>query len=260
MITISYLNVLLALLLLAVPGYMLFAYDRKSVGKGAVSVARMLVQLCAMGGLLWLLYRYDSVWLNLAWLLLLVVAAAFLMVSRTRLRSVVLFLPACVAMFVSVLTVSAYVLYGVLGVSSPWSARWFVPVTGVFMAHVVTTNIHAVRTYFDSLRQDSQPYLTLLGNGAGRLQALTPYFSRALKSLTVPMFANLSVMGLFVMPMLLSGLLLGGVSPVSSVFVFVAMILASCMVSVLSLILTLWLSDRRAFTRQGPLADIFTAA
>lgn len=260
MITISFVNVFLALLLLAVPGYMLFSYDRLSVSKAALSMVRMLVQLLVMGGLLWLLYHYDSLWLSLLWLLLLVVAAAFLMVSRTRVRSKVLFVPACVSMFVSVLAVSAYLLYGVLGVPDPWAAQWFVPVTGVLMAHVLTTNISAVRTYFDSLRQDSQPYLTMLGNGASRRQALAPYLTRALKSLTVPMIANLSVMGLFVMPMLLSGLLLGGVSPVNAVFVFVAMVFGCCTVSVLSLILILWLSDRKVFTQQGPLADIFTAA
>jgi len=125
---------------------------------------------------------------------------------------------------------------------------------------VLTTNIHGVRTYFDSLRQDSQPYYTLLGNGATRLQALAPYITRALRSLTVPAMANLSVMGLFVMPMLLSGLLLGGVGPLEAVGVFVLLTVASLAVSLLSVVMILWLADRRAFNRQGQLGDIFTAS
>ena len=108
------------------------------------------------------------------------------------------------------------------------------------MAHVLMTNIHAVRTYFDSLRQDSQPYYTLLGNGASRLKALTPYFTRALKSMTVPAMASLSAMGLFVLPMLLSGLLMGGMPPVTAVAVFILLIIASITASVLSLALTIW--------------------
>ena len=238
--TLSYLNLLLGLLLLAIPGYLLYTYDRLTLPKAALAVVRMMVQLSVMGGLLWLLYRFNSVWLNLLWLLLLVVAAAFLMVSRTQIRSRILFLPACISMFVSVLAVSAYILFVVLRPESPMSAQWFVPVTGVLMAHVLMTNIHAVRTYFDSLRQDSQPYYTLLGNGASRLKALTPYFTRALKSMTVPAMASLSAMGLFVLPMLLSGLLMGGMPPVTAVAVFILLIIASITASVLSLALTIW--------------------
>ena len=251
--TLSYLNLLLGLLLLVIPGFLIYTYDLQMLRKAVVAVVRMAVQIAAVCGCLWLLYRYDNIWLNLLWLIVLVVAAAFMLVSRTRLPSRVLMLPACVGMFVSVMAVSAYVLYAVLRPETPMHARWFIPVTGILMAHVLTTNIHGVRTYFDSLRQDSQPYYTLLGNGASRLQALAPYITRALRSLLVPTIANFSVMGLFVMPMLLSGLLLGGMSPVEAVVVFVVLVLSAVAASVLSLLLTLWLSDRKSFNRQGRL-------
>lgn len=256
---ITYISILLGLLLLAIPAYLVFTYDRLSCRKSALAVVRMLVQLSVMGGLLFLVYRCDSFWLSLLWLLLLVVAAAFMLVSRARLRSRVLFFPACAGMFCSVLAVSAYVIFAVFRPEAPLSVRWWVPVTGVLMAHVLTTNIHAVRTYFDCLRQDSQAYFTLLGNGAPRRQALAPYIARALKSLTVPAAASLSAMGLFVLPMLLSGLLLGGLKPVEAVFVFVVLVFASLLASAASLFLTIWLSDRRAFTHEGRLANVFTA-
>ena len=248
--TISYIRLLLGLLLLFVPGYAIFVYDRLMWQKAVVAVLRMLGQLFVMGACLWVLYRFDSMWLNLLWLLLMAMATSFLLISRVRVRSNVLFKPACVAIFVSVLLVSSYLLGVVLRPESAWSVRWFVPVTGVLMAHVLTTNIPAVRTYFDCLQQDNQPYLTLLGNGATRRQALAPYLTRALKSLAVPAIANLSVMGLFIMPMLLSGLLIGGLSPVQAVFTFVALVLGSLAVSVLSLFLTLWLADGKAFRRK----------
>jgi putative ABC transport system permease protein len=230
---------------------MIYVYDRLTWRQTVLAVVRMLVQLTAMGALLWAVYHFDRVWLCLLWLLLLVVAASFLMVSRSRLRSGILYLPVAVAMFVSVLAVSLYIVYVVFGAS--FVASWFVPVSGVLMAHVLATNIPAVSTYFDALRQDSQPYLTLLGNGTSRPKALAPYITRALRALTVPAIANLSAMGLFVLPMLLSGLLLGGMEPLRAVCTFVVLMLGCMAASVLSLGLTLWLSDRRAFNRQGQL-------
>lgn len=248
---IQMLNLLWGVLLLAIPGYLIYTCDRLELPRFVLPMVRMLVQMSAMGGCLWLLYRYDTVWLCLLWLAVLVVAAAFLLVSRSRMPSRVLMLPACVAMFVSVLVVSVYVLFVALRPESPMSARWFVPVSGMLMAHVLTTNIHAVRTYFDSLRQDSIPYYTLLGNGSPRLKALAPYVTRALRSMTVPAAANLSAMGLFVLPMLLSGLLLGGMKPVMAVAVMVLLVVAAMAASMLSLVLTLWLCDRRAFDKSG---------
>jgi putative ABC transport system permease protein len=255
--TLFYLNLLLGLLLLIIPGYLLFLYDRLLCRHAAAMVLRMLVQLGVMGGVLWCLWYYDSVWFNLLWLVVLVVAGAFIVASRTRLRSRVLMLPVIVSMFVSVLLVTLYLLYVVLRPEQPMNVRWFVPVTGILMAHVLTTNIRVLRTYFDSLHQDSQPYYTLLGNGATRLQALTPYLTRALRSIVTPALATMSAMGLFVVPMLLSGLLTGGLDPVSAVTFYIILMVASIATSVLSMAITLWMSDRRAFTPQGKLGDIF---
>ena len=83
------------------------------------------------------------------------------------------------------------------------------------------------------------------------MKALAPYITRALRSMTVPAAANLSAMGLFVLPMLLSGLLLGGMKPVMAVAVMVLLVVAAIAASMLSLVLTLWLCDRRAFDKSG---------
>ena len=258
MMSFSVIHLLLGLLLLFVPCYLLYLYDRLTLPKVTLAVVRMMVQMTAMGACLWALFRFDSVWLCLLWLVVLVVAAAFLLVSRVRIKSRILFLPVSIAMFVSVLTVSLYLIYVVLYPAASLSARWFVPLTGVLMAHSLMTNIQALRTYYNCLQQDSLPYYTLLGNGASRPTALAPYITRALKSMVMPTIANLSAMGLFVMPMLLSGMLLGGMNALEAVSVFVVLMLACIATALLSLILTLVLADRRSFNRQGQLESVFT--
>ena len=65
--------------------------------------------------------------------------------------------------------------------------------------------------------------------------------------------ASLSVMGLFLMPMLLSGLLIGGLEPIAAVTLFVLFIIGALAASMLSLVLTLWFSDRQVFNRHGQL-------
>ena len=57
--------------------------------------------------------------------------------------------------------------------------------------------------------------------------------------------------------MFLSGLLLGGMDPVTAVCMFVVVVIAGLTVSMLSVVLILLLADRKAFNRQGQLGDIF---
>jgi putative ABC transport system permease protein len=118
---------------------------------------------------------------------------------------------------------------------------------------MLATNVRGVSAYFESLRSDSASYYTQLGNGKSRLTALTPYVRQALRSMVEPAVASLSVMGLFALPMLLSGLLLGGLSPVVASLLFLLLVLAVLASSLVSLVVTLWLSDRFAFNKRGEL-------
>ena len=53
---IQMLNLLWGVLLLAIPGYLIYTCDRLELPRFVLPVVRMLVQMSAMGGCLWLLY------------------------------------------------------------------------------------------------------------------------------------------------------------------------------------------------------------
>ena len=239
--TFTYVSLIAVLLLLLIPGYLLYAYDRSTLQKACLAIVRMAVQLAVMGACLWAVYHYDSPWLTLLWIILTALAATFIMVSRTKIGSATLLMPVGVSMLLTVLLFTAYVLFGVLQPVAPLSACWAVPVAGVLMAHVLTTNLPALRTFFDCIQQDPQPYNTLTGNGATRLKALAPYITRALRSLLMPAMASMSALGLFIMPMLLSGLLLGGLPAIEAVACYAALVVAGVAAATTALMLTLWL-------------------
>jgi putative ABC transport system permease protein len=123
----------------------------------------------------------------------------------------------------------------------------------VLLAHVLTTNTRAVSAYFEALRKDTLNYYTQLGNGASRLVALAPYVRQALRSMLEPTAASMAVMGLFALPMLLAGLLMGGMTPVQATLLFVLLVVASIAASTLALVVTLWVADKRVFDKRGKL-------
>lgn len=250
--TISILSIVLALLLLALPAYLLARLDMSLLQRWAKATGRMMLQMAVAGTLLWLLWRADRLWASLLWVVATTVAAAWLLVKRARLQQKQLFVPVCAGLLTGVLVTGGYLLL-VLRLEQPLTARWIIPIGGVLLAHVLTTNTRAVSAYFEALRKDTLNYYTQLGNGASRLVALAPYVRQALRSMLEPTAASMAVMGLFALPMLLAGLLMGGMTPVQATLLFVLLVVASIAASTLALVVTLWVADKRVFDKRGEL-------
>lgn len=253
--TISYLSILLGLLLLAVPGYLLGRFDMPLLQRFAMAVGRMVAQMTVVGALTWLLWRMESPWLCLLWLMATTFVVAWLLVKRARLQQKLLFLPVCAGLLAAVIAVGGYLLL-VLRLEHPLQARWMIPVGGVLLSHLLTTNTRALSAYFETLKNDSLSYYTLLGNGASRVTALTPYIRQAIRSMMEPTAASMTTMGLFALPMLLAGLLMGGVTPVQAVLLFVLLVVAAVAASLVALVVTLWVADKQVFDKRGELKNV----
>ena len=249
---ITLLTAILALLLLALPGYVLARLDLPLLKRTGRGVVRMVAQVAAVGALTWALWKVPSPWLCLLWLLAVTMVATWVLLSRSRLSVQRLFLPTWIAMTVAV-AVSGVLALLAMGVDHLLAPRWVVTTGAVLTAHVLTTNIRGLSTYFETLRTDSTSYYAQLGNGASRPVALTPYVRQALRSMMEPTVAAMAVTGLPVLPMLLSGLLMGGLSPLMATVLFLVLMMAGLTASVGALLLTVWLADKSVFDKRGAL-------
>ena len=249
---ITLLTAVLALLLLALPGYVLARLDLPLLKRTGRGVVRMVAQVAAVGALTWALWKVPSPWLCLLWLLAVTMVATWVLLSRSRLSVQRLFLPTWIAMTVAV-AVSGVLALLAMGVDHLLAPRWVVTAGAVLTAHVLTTNIRGLSTYFETLRTDSTSYYAQLGNGTSRPVALTPYVRQALRSMMEPTVAAMAVTGLPVLPMLLSGLLMGGLSPLVATVLFLVLMMAGLTASVGALLLTVWLADKSVFDKRGAL-------
>ena len=162
-------------------------------------------------------------------------------------------MPVAVGLCLASLVVGFWLLFLVLPVQHPLGARWFVPVTALLIGHAMATTIRGLSAYQSALKTDEQQYEFLRGNGSDHLYALLPFVRRAMQAVFAPTVANLSVMGLFAMPLLLCGILLGGQNPLEA-FVLTLMLVVGCLAaSVVSLAVILWLADRQLFDKFGKL-------
>ena len=247
------LHIVLGLLLLIIPAGALYLFDRSLLRTLSVAVCRMAVQLLVLCLIVWALVKYDHIWLSLLWLVILAVVSGVLALRRMKLPLAKYLLPVCAGLLVSTLLVGAYLLLACLPAENSFGARWFVPVMALLMGQNMTTLIRGLSTYQSALKADEQQYEFLRGNGTDHLHAVMPFVCRALQQVFTPTAVNLSVMGLYAMPLLLCGIFIAGVAPINAFVVTLQLIFGCLASSVIALAVTLWLADRQLFDKYGKL-------
>lgn len=232
------LHTLLGLLLLVIPAGLLYFLERPMLKTFGIAIGRMIVQLALLCLVIWALIRVNSPWLLLLWLLAIAAYSGWLIVKRCKQDLKKFMLPVSAGLLVGV----ALVAFWLLGLVFPvrfFDPHWFVPVTALLTGHATAMMIRGLSTYLSALKADEQQYEFLRGNGLAHFKALQPFLRRSLLAVISPTMANLSVLGLASMPLLLVGILLGGISPLHAFILMLGMIVGCVSASVLSLALSI---------------------
>lgn len=177
--------------------------------------------------------------------------------SRTHLKRKILLIPVSVGFLVSVTLVGLYFLGVVLQLDNVFHAQYFIPIFGILMGNMLSSNVIALNTYYSGLQREQQLYYYLLGNGATRAEAQAPFIREALVKSFSPLIANISVMGLVALPGTMIGQILGGSSPNVAIKYQMMIMVITFTASMLSLMITISLASRRSFDSHGRLLHIF---
>lgn len=237
------LHTLLGLLLLAIPAGLLYLLERPMLKTFGIAIGRMVVQLAVLCLVVWALIRVDSPWLLILWLVAIAAYSGWLVLKRCKQDVRKLVLPVSAGLLIGVSFIGFWLLALVFPVRV-FDAHWFVPVTALLTGHATAMMIRGLNTYLSAFKADEQQYEFLRGNGLARFKALQPFLRRSLLAVISPTIANLSVLGLTSMPLLLVGILLGGISPLHAFILMLGMVVGCVAASVLSLVVTLFLADR----------------
>lgn len=232
------LHTLLGLLLLVIPAGLLYLLERPVLKTFGIAVGRAIVQLALLCLIVWGLIRINSPWLLLLWLVAIAAYSGWLVVKRCKQEVKKWMLPVSAGLLIGV-SLIAFWLLGLVFPVRIFDAHWFVPVTALLTGHATAMIIRGLSTYLSALQADEQQYEFLRGNGLAHFKALQPFLRRSLLAVISPTMANLSVLGLTSMPLLLVGILLGGILPLHAFLLMIGMIAGCVSASVLSLALSI---------------------
>ena len=178
-IDISYYNLFIGLLLLAIPFFYLWKFKTGLLKPAVIGTLRMIIQLFFIGMYLKYLFLWNNPWINFLWVIIMVFVAGQTALVRTQLKRSVLLIPITVGFLCSVVLVGIYFIGIVLQLDNIFSAQYFIPIFGILMGNMLSSNVIALNTYYSGLKREQQLYRYLLGNGATRQEAQAPFIRQA---------------------------------------------------------------------------------
>ena len=150
-IDISYLSLGIGLLLLLIPLFYIWKFKTGLLRATVIGTARMIVQLFFIGIYLNYLFLWDNPWINFLWVIVMIFVASQTALARTQLKRKILLLPISAGFLCSVVCVGLYFIGIVLRVENVFSARYFIPIFGILMGNMLSSNVIALNTYYRSV-------------------------------------------------------------------------------------------------------------
>jgi len=202
---------------LCIPLAMLLFYRTALVRPAAIAAIRMTVQLIFVGIYLKYIFQYNNMWLNILWVLVMMVVAAATIGSRSELKHKYFLLPVLVGVLAGVSITESVFLFAVLDLENVFDARYFVPVSGMILGNCLQSSIIGMKSFYYGLHRDENIYKYYLACGASRNEALLPFMQEALKNSFNPAIATMATIGLISLPGMMTGQILGGSLPLTAI-------------------------------------------
>ena len=214
----------------------------------ALAVARMSIQLLLVGVYLEVIFRINSILLNAAWILAMVIVADLHIIRSTGLRIRRFFLPLLLGVGFGTLAIALFFVLLVIQPRPLYDARYLIPITGMVLGNCLRANVICLERFFSGLRQQETTYVNRLLMGATRYEALRPHLRDAIRAALAPTIATMATLGLVSLPGMMTGQILGGSVPLVAIKYQIGIMIAIFIATALTALLNIRLSISSAFT------------
>lgn len=250
-------GILSGLLLLAIPVYAIYRFKLGMINCLLVSVCRMALAVTGFSLLVYAAVKLNNIGFDMAALLVTVMVASALVVRKAGLKPVKLWAPVTGGMLLSTLVIGLYVLFLVLGQKNPFTPQFFLPVMGLIAFGMIRANARALGVYYMGLKNHSQLYYYLLGNGSTHREAVDYLLRRSLQASVVSSLKQVSHIIMVSAPVLMLGMIMGGTSVAVAAVCQVLFMIMLTAASTGMVFVTLLLARRGGFDEYEKLKPVF---
>ena len=248
---ISPLGMFFCLLLLLIPMSLSYYLKLRFVRSTIVSTLRMLIQLGLVGIFLTVVFEINNSFLNILWVMIMVIVASHSVLKNAELKISSLILPLIISFTTTNILILLYFNSFVIGLGNVFEARYFIPIGGMVLGNSLRANIVAINDFCDEIQRNENRYLYHLSLGAEKNEALIPYLRKSVRNALKPTLANIATIGIVFLPGMMTGQILGGASPLIAIEYQVAIMIAIYVATMMNVVLGIVLLMNRGFDEYG---------
>lgn len=247
-IELTWLQLSVGFLSLLIPAAIMWWYQTGLNKEMLIATIRMTLQLLIVGYYLEYLFEYDNAWVNLAWIMVMVIVADFATLDRSDLKSKwSLVIPVFGATFIGIILINLFFLEFVIRLPEFLGAQYTIPITGMVLGNCLRSNVIGINDFYYNLKDNKERYQFYLASGATRTEALYPFFQRALKKSANPTLASMATIGLVSLPGMMTGQILSGSSPLTAIQYQIMIMLAIFSGTIFSVFLAIRFCNHTVF-------------
>jgi putative ABC transport system permease protein len=248
---ISWLGLGFGILSLIIPIFILLKFRTGLTKHTIIAFGRMLAQLFLLGLYLKYIFALDSIYINVAWVVIMIFSAGFTVTKRSEIPLKIFLLPITTAVLANVFINILFFGFLILGPEKTSSARYLIPIMGMIIGNTLNSSIVGVRSYIKMITKNEEEYNYALMCGADFYEAQRNFVSQALKDALNPTIASTAVIGLIWLPGMMTGQILGGSNPMDAIKYQIIIIITIFVGSVITLMVAILQIKRVSFNEFG---------
>ncbi len=254
-VDIGYVELFCASALMLVAGLVSWKLELGQTRRIVVSSIRAFVQLLAAGIVLMYLFQYQTWWLVLLALAIMVLAATQIATSRVKSTVRGLWPAVFVSLFASSMAVAFVVVEGIVHADPWYNARQLIPIAGMIIGNAMSSTAVAIDRLFADMDSRSGEMFTLVALGATPAEAAFPSLKAAIGAGMTPVLATMSAAGIVTIPGMMSGQLLAGADPLSAAKYQIVVMLMLSAANTIAIVVACYLTYRKRFSADGYYLD-----
>lgn len=194
--------------------------------KMIISIIRMFIQLSLVGVFLGYILKYDNPYINIAYLLLMMLVASFTTIKNTKTTFKKFFFPIIISLIVTIFPLLIIFNFFVAKLDNVFFAQVFIPISGMLLGNSMNGTILSIDSFYKSIKNNEKIYFTRLSLSANRFEAILPYFRQAITTSVKQNIATMETIGIVSLPGMMTGQILGGSSAMTAILYQIGIMLA----------------------------------
>ena len=210
---------------------------------------RMTIQLVLAGLILTYILKNPHPAFTVLYILLMTGFAVFMVLSKNKTINKRFKWIVAGSLAITGIAVICFFILAVVGVNI-FNPQYTIPISGMIIGNAMTGVSLGLKTFRENIHAQRNRIDTLIFMGVMPRKILTPFVNQAIETALLPTLNSMLGMGIISLPGMMTGQILSGTLPTTAILYQIAIMIAICAVTCLSVFCSLYLGYRTLFNHR----------